>query len=373
MDGPRRRHANALAAFGSSARRAIDEATDLKDADTADLFTEVIARDRQIAPGWWKHTFRGETTRRLLGRRQLKQRSHDEHASSSEWHPSTSRTPRSRRAGFRLAPCCATASVDGPSVGGWRRDWITCRECVRQGVVQPMVQPLFRKDILLVRSCRFVSSGRPSTLHFILDDRRGRPGYRGQRPPRTTAPNVSAIGDSAGSPQFTHAAFDDSASSVTTSREEPVRPAIGLGLFCMYTDRELARVGSNELEAKSRGGPCRVTKLPLAALLRTRTLSASREFMKMLIDSTSDRILGFTVFGVEATELTATVQTAMLWQLSFTLLLDAIFTHPTAAEGLTVTVGPRRHGSEPVERTLRKTDERIVGRYACQAFRGNAI
>ncbi len=141
----------------------------------------------------------------------------------------------------------------------------------------------------------------------------------------------------------------------------------------MYTDRELARVGSNELEAKSRGGPCRVTKLPMAALLRTRTLSASREFMKMLIDSTSDRILGFTVFGVEATELTATVQTAMLWQLSFTLLLDAIFTHPTAAEGLTGTVGRRRHGSEPVERTLRKTDERIVGRYACQAFRGNAI
>jgi starvation-inducible DNA-binding protein len=31
----------ALATFGSSARRAIDEATDLKDADTADLFTEV--------------------------------------------------------------------------------------------------------------------------------------------------------------------------------------------------------------------------------------------------------------------------------------------------------------------------------------------
>jgi starvation-inducible DNA-binding protein len=30
-----------LAAFGKNARRAIDEATDLKDADTADLFTEV--------------------------------------------------------------------------------------------------------------------------------------------------------------------------------------------------------------------------------------------------------------------------------------------------------------------------------------------
>ena len=56
----------------------------------------------------------------------------------------------------------------------------------------------------------------------------------------------------------------------------------------------------------------------------------------MLIDKASDRILGFTVFGAEASELMATVQTAMLGQLPFTVLRDAIFTHPTAAEGLTV-------------------------------------
>jgi pyruvate/2-oxoglutarate dehydrogenase complex dihydrolipoamide dehydrogenase (E3) component len=58
--------------------------------------------------------------------------------------------------------------------------------------------------------------------------------------------------------------------------------------------------------------------------------------MKMLIDTDSDRILGFTVFGAEASELMATVQTAMLGGLPFTVLRDALFTHPTAAEGLTV-------------------------------------
>ena len=92
----------------------------------------------------------------------------------------------------------------------------------------------------------------------------------------------------------------------------------------------------NESEAKSRGVPYRLAKLPMAAVLRTRTLSAQRGFMKILIDTASDRILGFTVFGVEASELMATVQTAMLGQLPFTLLRDALFTHPTAAEGLTV-------------------------------------
>ena len=74
----------------------------------------------------------------------------------------------------------------------------------------------------------------------------------------------------------------------------------------------------------------------MAAVLRTRTISEQRGFMKMLVDEGSDRILGFTVFGAEASELLATVQTAMLGELPFTALRDAIFTHPTAAEGLTV-------------------------------------
>jgi pyruvate/2-oxoglutarate dehydrogenase complex dihydrolipoamide dehydrogenase (E3) component len=152
----------------------------------------------------------------------------------------------------------------------------------------------------------------------------------------TTAPEVWAVGDCAGSPQFTHAAFDDfrivrdnlkGGNRTTRNRLVP---------FCMYTDPPLARVGLNESEAKSRDVAYRVAKMPMAAVLRTRTLSAPRGFMKMLIDSASDRILGFTVFGVEASELMATVQTAMLGQLPFTTLRDALFTHPTAAEGLTV-------------------------------------
>jgi len=54
----------------------------------------------------------------------------------------------------------------------------------------------------------------------------------------------------------------------------------------------------------------------------------------MLIDVHSDRILGFTVFGTEASEMMAAVQTAMLSGLPYTVLRDAIFAHPTAAEGL---------------------------------------
>jgi pyruvate/2-oxoglutarate dehydrogenase complex dihydrolipoamide dehydrogenase (E3) component len=150
----------------------------------------------------------------------------------------------------------------------------------------------------------------------------------------TTAPGVWAMGDCSGSPHFTHVAFDDfrvvrdnlnGASRTTRDRLIP---------FCMFTDPELARVGLNESEAKKRGIAYRLAKIPMAAVLRAVALGETRGFVKMLIDAETDRILGFIAFGAEASEMMAAVQTAMLGGLPYTVLRDAIFTHPTAAEGL---------------------------------------
>ena len=71
----------------------------------------------------------------------------------------------------------------------------------------------------------------------------------------------------------------------------------------------------------------------MANVFRARTLSETRGFMKALIGD-DDRILGFTALGVEASELMTAVQTAMIGRLPYTSLRDAIWTHPTAAEGL---------------------------------------
>ena len=88
-----------------------------------------------------------------------------------------------------------------------------------------------------------------------------------------------------------------------------------------------------ESEAKAESVSYRLAKHPMSLVLRTRTLSQTRGFAKALI-GTDDRILGFTAFGAEASEMMAVVQTAMLGGLPYTALRDAIFTHPTAAEGL---------------------------------------
>jgi pyruvate/2-oxoglutarate dehydrogenase complex dihydrolipoamide dehydrogenase (E3) component len=150
----------------------------------------------------------------------------------------------------------------------------------------------------------------------------------------TTAPDVWAAGECAGSPHFTHISENDfhivhdnmlGGNRVTTGRQVP---------FCIFTDPEFARVGLSETEANERGVAYRLAKIPLAAVLRARTLSETRGFMKALVDTKSDRILGFSVFGVEAGEIMSTVQVAMIAGLPYTALRDAIFAHPTMLEGL---------------------------------------
>jgi pyruvate/2-oxoglutarate dehydrogenase complex dihydrolipoamide dehydrogenase (E3) component len=150
---------------------------------------------------------------------------------------------------------------------------------------------------------------------------------------QTTAEGVWAVGDCAGSPYFTHIAFDDfrvvrdnlaGGHRVTTGRQVP---------FCLFTDPELARIGLSEREAKERGIPYRLAKIPMEAVLRARTLSETRGFMKALVGA-DHRILGFTTFGVEAGEVMPVVQVAMAAGLPYTALRDMVLTHPTIAEGL---------------------------------------
>jgi pyruvate/2-oxoglutarate dehydrogenase complex dihydrolipoamide dehydrogenase (E3) component len=150
----------------------------------------------------------------------------------------------------------------------------------------------------------------------------------------TTAENVWAMGDCAGSPQFTHVGLDDysivhaNLSGSNRTKRNRLIP------FCMFTDPELARVGKNEVDARRDGIEYRTAKLPMAEVLRTKTISEPRGFMKVLIAESSDEILGFTAFGFEASELMVAMQIAMLGHLPYTVLRDAILTHPTMSEGL---------------------------------------
>ena len=153
---------------------------------------------------------------------------------------------------------------------------------------------------------------------------------------RTTSENVWAVGDCAGSPQFTHRAYDDFR-IVRDNLAGGNRSSKGRQIpSCLFTDPEFARIGLSETEARREGIEYRLAKIPAAAVLRTRTLSETRGFLKCLVEAASDRILGFSAFCVDSAGVMGVVQLAMMAGVPYTSLRDAIFTHPTMVEGLNV-------------------------------------
>jgi pyruvate/2-oxoglutarate dehydrogenase complex dihydrolipoamide dehydrogenase (E3) component len=152
----------------------------------------------------------------------------------------------------------------------------------------------------------------------------------------TTAPDVWAMGQCAGSPQFTHASLDDFriirdnlAGGNRTTRDR-LMPS------CLYTDPQFAHVGLTEIEAQHSGIEVQVARAPTADVLRTRTISETDGFMKALISPEDGRILGFTMIGAEAGEVMTAVQMAMQAGLPYTALRDSVIAHPTMTEAINI-------------------------------------
>jgi pyruvate/2-oxoglutarate dehydrogenase complex dihydrolipoamide dehydrogenase (E3) component len=150
----------------------------------------------------------------------------------------------------------------------------------------------------------------------------------------TTASDVWAMGECAGSPQFTHVSHDDF--RIIRDNLAGGKRSTGdrLLAYCMFTDPPLARVGLSEGEAQRQGVTARIARLPMKAVLRTEATGETQGFMKVLVSGSDDRIVGFTMIGAEAGEVMAAVQTAMLAGLPYSTLRDAVIAHPTMAEGL---------------------------------------
>jgi pyruvate/2-oxoglutarate dehydrogenase complex dihydrolipoamide dehydrogenase (E3) component len=151
----------------------------------------------------------------------------------------------------------------------------------------------------------------------------------------TSAPGVWAIGECAGSPQFTHASMDDfriirdNLAGKLRTTQRRMMP------YCMFTDPPLARIGLSATQATARGVSFRKAKIPTAAVLRSRTISETGGFLEALIGE-DDRVLGFTMLGPDAGEVMSVVQVAMMAGLTYLDLRDAVLAHPTMAEGLNV-------------------------------------
>jgi hypothetical protein len=134
---------------------------------------------------------------------------------------------------------------------------------------------------------------------------------------RTSADHVWAAGDVAGSPQFTHASWNDfrviksnltGGNAVTTGRLVP---------YTVFTTPELARVGLTETEARAKGYDVRIARIDVASIPRTKTLHNKIGAWKAVINAQTDRILGVALFGDGSGEVVSAVQMAMLGGLRY--------------------------------------------------------
>jgi pyruvate/2-oxoglutarate dehydrogenase complex dihydrolipoamide dehydrogenase (E3) component len=152
---------------------------------------------------------------------------------------------------------------------------------------------------------------------------------------QTNVEGIYAVGDIKGGPAFTHISYDDF--RILRDRwvdKRDVRLGDRMVPNTVFIDPQLAQVGLNETEARKRGLDIRVAKIGMNGVARALETGESRGFMKVLVDAKNDQILGCTILGIEGGEIMSMLQIAMMGKLPYTVLKEAIFAHPTLAEGL---------------------------------------
>jgi len=172
---------------------------------------------------------------------------------------------------------------------------------------------------------------------------------------RTAYPNIYACGDVAGPYLFTHAASHQAwyaAVNALFGWLRRFRVDYSAMPWATFTEPEVARVGLNETEAKSRGIPHEVTVYRLEELDRAIAEDEAHGFVKVLTVPGRDRILGATIVGEHAGELIAELVLAMRHGLGLDKILGTIHVYPTLAEASKYAAGTWKRAHAP-DRLLR--------------------
>jgi len=151
----------------------------------------------------------------------------------------------------------------------------------------------------------------------------------------TNVEGIYALGDIKGGPEFTHISYNDhliiyknlfeNGNETITNRLVP---------YCMFTDPQLGRVGLSEQEAIKKNLNFVVAKLTMKYVARALETAETTGFMKAIADADSKKILGAAIIGEQGGELMSMLQLAMMGDLTYDVLRNAVFAHPLYAESL---------------------------------------
>ncbi|NQD72703.1 hypothetical protein HP439_18425 [Sphingobacterium shayense] len=95
---------------------------------------------------------------------------------------------------------------------------------------------------------------------------------------------------------------------------------------------QFAHIGLREREAKDQGYDYKVAKLPVTSIPRAKIDRSTKGFLKTIVDTKTNKILGCTLICSEANEMINTIQVAMNADLDYRVVRDMVFTHPSMTE-----------------------------------------
>jgi dihydrolipoamide dehydrogenase len=151
---------------------------------------------------------------------------------------------------------------------------------------------------------------------------------------RTNQEGIYAIGDATGISMLAHTASYQGELAVTNALAEKRISADYTSIpACVYTDPEIAYVGTSEAKARAEGVEARVGQFPFSALGRAQVLGETQGLVKVVADA-EGYLLGVTIMGPRATDLIAEAALALNQGLSAAELAHTVHAHPTLPEAL---------------------------------------
>lgn len=176
---------------------------------------------------------------------------------------------------------------------------------------------------------------------------------------RTNYPNIFVCGDVTGDLQFTHVAAHEAWYASVNALFRPWRmfPADYRVIpMVTFTDPEVARVGLNETDAKSKGIAYEVSKYGIDDLDRAIADEEAEGLVKVLTVPGKDRILGVTIVGIHSGDLLAEFVLAMKHGIGLNKILGTIHAYPTLAEANKYAAGvwKKAHAPQGVLKLLEK-------------------
>lgn len=151
---------------------------------------------------------------------------------------------------------------------------------------------------------------------------------------QTTVPHIFALGDVKGGLQFTYISLDDfrivrdqllgNGQRTTNNR--------GAVPYTMFVDPPFSRVGLTAAEAEEQGYDFAEGQMAVNAMPRHKINHDERGLFKVVIDKSNNQILGATLYGAQTEEIINIIKLAIDQQITYDVLRDNIYTHPTMIE-----------------------------------------